>query len=161
VGGMEKKGMEMTVEEDLDKTLHSIMGQCGQRRMMLRIKEWRRGITMSPKFVRVKVRVRRRSDIVLIWTSGICPVGDGQEMHGGRAPKETALQITIGVGKVKMKSTAMREMEPEREGSLGRRGMLVLVVRMLVQQKTQDQVHKGGRKIRNVYTYGFYENLDI
>ncbi len=34
---------------------------------MLRIREWRRGTTMSPKFVQVKVRMsRRRRDIVLI-----------------------------------------------------------------------------------------------
>jgi hypothetical protein len=45
-GWLEKKGMEMMVEEDLDKTLHSGMGI-----MMLRIREWRRGTTISPKFV--------------------------------------------------------------------------------------------------------------
>jgi hypothetical protein len=27
--------------------------------------------------------------------------------------------------------------------------------------KTQGQVHTGGRKDRNVYTLGFYGNLDI
>jgi hypothetical protein len=46
-----------------------------------------------------------------------------------------ALQMTIGAGKVKRKSLAMRETEPEREGNLGRRGMMVLVVWRLVQQK--------------------------
>ncbi len=55
----------------------------------------------------------------------------------------------------------MREMEPEREGNLGRRGMTFFEVWRLVQQKTQGQVHKGGRKIRNVYTLGYYEKLDI
>jgi hypothetical protein len=35
---------------------------------MLRIREWRRVTTTSPKFILVKVRIRRRRDIVLIWT---------------------------------------------------------------------------------------------
>ncbi len=104
--------------------------------MKLRKREWRRGTTMSPKLFQVKVRMRRRRDIVQIWTSGRCPVGDGQKMHGGRAKKDTALQMTKGAGKVKRKSVAMRETELEREGNLGRRGMRVLVVLRLVQQKT-------------------------
>ncbi len=54
-----------------------------------------------------------------------------------------------------------RETEPERGGNLGRRGMMVLAVWRLVRQKTQGQVHKGGRKSRNVYKLGFYGNLDI
>ncbi len=90
--------------------------------------EWRRGTTISRKFVRVKVRMRRRRDIVLIWTSGRCLVGDGQKMHGGRATKDTALQMIIGVEKVKRKSVAMGETELKREGNLGRRGMTVLAV---------------------------------
>jgi hypothetical protein len=55
----------------------------------------------------------------------------------------------------------MKETELEREGNLGRRGMTVLAVWRLVQKKTQGQGHKGGRKSRNVYTLGFYGNLDI
>jgi hypothetical protein len=43
---------------------------------------WRRGTTMTPKLVQVKVRMRRRREIVQIWTSRRCPVGDGQKMHG-------------------------------------------------------------------------------
>jgi hypothetical protein len=58
-------------------------------------------------------------------------------MHGGRAIKDMALQMTIGVGKVKMKSIVMRVTETEREGNLGQRGMTVLGVWMLVHQKTQ------------------------
>ncbi len=71
--------------------------------------------------------------------------------------KDMALQMTIGVGKVKMKSIAMRETEPEIEGNLGRGGMMVLAVWRL----TQGQVHEGGRKSRNVYTLGLYGNLDV
>jgi hypothetical protein len=54
---------------------------------MLRIREWRRGMTMSLKINRVQARVRRRRDIVLIWTLESCSV-DGQEMQGRRATKE-------------------------------------------------------------------------
>ncbi len=82
-------------------------------------------------------------------------------MRRGTATKDTALQMRIGAGKAKMKSMAMREMEPEREGNLGRRGMTIWAMWMLVRKKTQGQVHQGGRKIGNVYTLGFYENLDI
>ncbi len=102
---------------------------------------------MSQKFVRVKVRVGRRRDKVLIWTSGGYSVADGQEIRGGRVTKDTELQIIIRAGKVKMKSIAMRETEPHREGNLGRQGMMVLVVCRLVRQKTQGPVHEGGRKV--------------
>jgi hypothetical protein len=104
---------------------------------MLRITEWRRKTTMSLIIALVQVRVRRRRDIVLIRNSGSFPEGDGQEMREGRATKDTAHQIIRGVRKVKMKRVAVREREPEREGNLERRGMTVLVVWMLVQQKTQ------------------------
>ena len=60
--------------------------------MKLRKREWRRGTTMTPKLVQLKVRMRRRMDIVQIWTSGRCPVGDGQKMYGRRATKDTALR---------------------------------------------------------------------
>ena len=134
---MEKKGKEMMVEEDSDKKCQ--LWQCEQRRMMLRIKEWRRGTTMSPKLFQVKVRMRRRRDIVQIWTSGRCPVGDGQKMRGGRLTKHTALQMTIWAGKMKRKSLAMRETELERERNLGRMGMAVLAVWKLVRKKHKKE----------------------
>jgi hypothetical protein len=81
--------------------------------MMLRIREWRRETTMSPNIVRVQVRVRRRRDGVLIWTSGSCSVGVGQETHERRATKDMALQMTIGAGKVNMKRVTIRATEPE------------------------------------------------
>ncbi len=105
--------------------------------------------------------MRRSRDIVLIWTSGRPPVGDGQKMCGGRATKDTALQMTIGVGKVKRKSLSMRETEPESKQNFRRRGMMVLTVWRLVQQKTQCPVQKGERNSRNVYKLRFYENLEL
>ncbi len=45
--------------------------------------------------------------------------------------------MTIGAGKVKSKSIAMRETEPEREGNLGIQGITALAVGRLVQHKTQ------------------------
>jgi hypothetical protein len=104
---------------------------------------------------------RRKRDVILIWTSESSSFGDGQETRGRRATKETALQMTIGAGNVKMKRVAVREREPERGGNLVRRGTTVLAVWILVRQKTQGRAHKGGRKIRNVYTLGFNENLDM
>ncbi len=87
---------------------------------------------MSPTFVQVEVRMRRRRDIAQIWTSGRCSVGDGQKMLGGRAIMDTALQMARGTGKVKRKSVAMRETELEREENLGRRVMTVLAMWRLV-----------------------------
>jgi hypothetical protein len=60
-------------------------------------------------------------------------------------------------GKIKMKRVAVRETETQRDRNWGRRGLTVLAVWMLVCQKTQGQVHKGGRKFRNVYMLGFNE----
>jgi hypothetical protein len=63
------------------------------------------------------------------------PSRDDQKMRRGRVTKDASLQMTIGAEKVKINSVAMREMEPEKEGNLGRRGMMILVVWMLVRQK--------------------------
>ncbi len=137
-------GWESWLEKKRKEKVCTQLWQCGQRTMKLvRKREWRGGTTMPPKLVQAKVRMRSRRDIVQIWTSGRCPIGDGQKMRGGRAITDTALQMTKGVGKVKRKSVAMRETEPEREGNLGRRGMKVLAVWRLVRQKTQGQVHEG------------------
>jgi hypothetical protein len=60
-------------------------------------------MTMSPTFVQVEVRMRRRRDIAQILTSGRCSVGDGQKMLGGRATMDTALQMArVGGGLIKL-----------------------------------------------------------
>ncbi len=121
----------MTVEEDSEKTLHSVMAM------------WTDEDNANNKGVEKgndnelknclsasagEEEEGYSSDMDLSFS-----VGDGQEMCERRATKKTALWMTIGAGKVKMKRVAVREMELEREGILGRRGMTVLVVWILAQ----------------------------
>ncbi len=72
-------------------------------------------------------------EIVQIWTSGRCPVGDGQKMHGGRATKDTE---KWGRESEEEESSDERDRAGKRR-KLGNKGMTVLVVWRLVRQKTQ------------------------
>ena len=136
-GWLEKKGMGMMVEEDLEKILHSVMAMWTDQDDAKN-----RGVQKKNDNESENCPSANEGEEEEGYSSGM----DLRKLLSRRWSRDVRKKSNKGNGtpdddrggkSEDEEVSGVREMESEREGNLGRRGMTVLAVLMLVQQKAQ------------------------